>query len=98
MVSVASLIDLHYLVAKGRLAADVAQEVWAVTRDPTSNIVAMPVTPAIAERFRQQGVDDLSDPWDRLIVCTAIELGLPLVTVDAAITSLGQRGVVDVIW
>ena len=34
-VSVASLIELHYLVARGRLPADEAEQVWAVTTYPT---------------------------------------------------------------
>jgi hypothetical protein len=40
----------------------------------------------------------LRDPWDRLIVATAIELGVPLITADGAITALSESGVVEVVW
>ena len=37
----------------------------------------------------------LPDPWDRLIVATAMQLNLPLVTRDRAI---GNTGAVHTIW
>jgi PIN domain nuclease of toxin-antitoxin system len=37
----------------------------------------------------------LPDPWDRMIVATALHLGVPLVTRDRAITA---AGVVATIW
>ena len=37
----------------------------------------------------------LPDPWDRMIVATALNLGVPLVTKDRAITA---AGVVETIW
>ncbi len=97
-VSVASRIDLHYLVARGRLAPEVAAQVWAVTSYPDVNVRAVPVTVAIAERFGDPALDTLRDPWDRLIVATAIDLGIALLTMDGAITEVGASGVVEVIW
>jgi hypothetical protein len=37
----------------------------------------------------------LPDPWDRMIVATALHLSVPLVTKDRAITA---TGVVETIW
>jgi len=40
----------------------------------------------------------LPDPWDRLIVATAIELGVELVTKDRAISKLDDRAYVAAVW
>lgn len=41
------------------------------------------------------GLRSLTDPSDRLIVATAMTLGLPLITADSAIT---DSGLVPVVW
>lgn len=97
-VSVASRIDLHYLVASGRLDAEVAAQVWAVTTYPDVNVSAVPVSEAIAALFGDSALASLRDPWDRLIVATAMSLAVPVVTRDSVITELGTAGVVEVIW
>lgn len=97
-VSVASRMDLHYLVARGRLGADLAARIWAVTSYPDVNVRAIAVSAAIAEHFGDPAMATLRDPWDRLIVATAIDLGIPLVTRDGLITELGTAGVLEVIW
>ena len=89
VVSVASRVDLHYLVASGRLDAALAAQVWAVTTYPDVNVRAAPVTETIAERFSDAELAALRDPWDRLIVASAIDLGMPLVTKDSVMTDLG---------
>ncbi len=96
VVSVASRIDLHYLVFKGAFSPEEARRIWAVTEDPSTNITAEPVTAAIAEAFGGSELAALPrDPWDRLIVSTARQLGVPLVTKDGGITS---SRAVQVIW
>lgn len=98
-VSVASRIDLHYLVARGRLDAELADQVWAVTTHPDVNVRAVSLTPPIAERFGDPGLARLRDPWDRFILATAIELNVPLVTKDSLMTEIGTgTGVVEVLW
>jgi len=97
-VSVASRIDLHYLVASGRLDVEVAAQVWAVTTYPDVNVSAIPVSEAIADLFGDSALTTLRDPWDRLIVATAMRLAVPVVTRDSVITELGVAGVVEVIW
>jgi PIN domain nuclease of toxin-antitoxin system len=92
-------VDLHYLVASGRLDAETAHHVWAVTSYPDVNIRSTPITAAISERFGHETLTSLRDPWDRMIVATGAEHGLPIVTADEAITSLARStGVVEVIW
>jgi PIN domain nuclease of toxin-antitoxin system len=40
----------------------------------------------------------LRDPWDRLILATAAELGVPLVTKDEKIQDLAPQIGVTAIW
>ena len=52
-----------------------------------------PALPA-AEGSPGYGLRILTDPSDRLIVATALTLGLPLITADSAITDSGRVPVV----
>jgi PIN domain nuclease of toxin-antitoxin system len=99
LVSVATRIDLHYLAAKGKLAREVIRAVWDVVDSPDTNVRPVPVTAAIAERFGDPALaGGLPDPWDRLIVATAIDLDVALVTKDRAIHALGAQHLVTVSW
>lgn len=50
--------------------------------DPATNFEVVPVTVATMEHFTRVPLADLADPVDRLILATAAQLSLPLVTVD----------------
>ena len=95
VVSVATYMDLWYLVRKGRLPEVALSRVWSLTQDPGINVTAAAITAPIAERSTSAPIDSLADPWDRFIVATAAIRGLPLVTKDQPIADLG---VVQVIW
>ncbi|MBA4181699.1 MAG: hypothetical protein C0506_14010, partial [Anaerolinea sp.] len=58
------------------------------------NVELLPLGPAIAARAGALGRPMHGDPADRLIVASALELALPLVTRDARIRAL--PGVVTV--
>jgi PIN domain nuclease of toxin-antitoxin system len=100
LVSVASRLDLHYLVKKGTFTSGQADEVWNVTANPDVNARAVPVTSSVANRFGTPAImaSQLRDPWDRLIVATAAELGVPLVTKDEKIQDLAPQIGVTAIW
>jgi PIN domain nuclease of toxin-antitoxin system len=100
VVSVASRVDLHYLVKKGTFTSVAADAVWAVTTDLTVNVRAVPVTSRVADRFGDQAIvaSPLADPWDRLIVATAVELGVPLITKDRTMSDLAPRIGITAIW
>src|SRR5205823_14496272 len=93
LVSVASRIDLHYLATKGTFTVGQTRQVWQVTDDPTVNVRSVPVTSRIAERFGDPRIlaSPLTDPWDRLIMATALELGVPLITKDQKIRTLAHQ-------
>jgi PIN domain nuclease of toxin-antitoxin system len=67
--------------------------VQAALLNPASMIAIEPVTPGTVGTLRGR-VHAANDPFDALIVATAISLGIPVVTADQAITNAD----VDVIW
>lgn len=98
VVSVATRMDLHYLVRKGTFDAEQVRRLWAVTADPALNISAADITSSVVEHFDRPELQALRDPWDRLITATAIDRGLPLVTRDEAITVVAAEGLLQVVW
>lgn len=60
--------------------------------DPTTNFEVAPVT---VENFTRVPLAELADPFDRFIVATAAQLGLPLVTADRAILRTGAVPVIQ---
>lgn len=61
----------------------------------TKTVELFPIDVDVADAF--VGIDRVlvADPWDRLIVATALALGVPLVTRDEAIRACG---LVEIIW
>jgi PIN domain nuclease of toxin-antitoxin system len=99
LVSVASRIDLHYLVASKRMSAELAGFIWQAVTAPERNVWPVQITTPVADRFGDPELTaTLADPWDRLIVATAVELGVDLVTKDRSMHELGRRGYVPAVW
>lgn len=63
----------------------------------SSGFTVMPVTAAIADRAADYAFAH-RDPCDRHILATADVLGLPLVTMDAALTQCAASVGVRVVW
>lgn len=85
------IAELVMVAEKQRVLLDMAEVIETLQAQPAFQIVAL--TPAIA--IRCQSLSALPDIHDRLIVATAQELDLPILTRDEAIT---QSGLVSVIW
>jgi PIN domain nuclease of toxin-antitoxin system len=94
-VSVATLIDLWYVtLTTQRVGPRELSELRSlVTATPALEL--HPVDVAVADAYTTISRDQLSDPWDRFIVATALVLQAPLVTRDGAI----QRSeLVETVW
>jgi PIN domain nuclease of toxin-antitoxin system len=76
-----------------KLSMDVTQWVGHALERPKVGL--LPFTPAAAIRAAGLGGSFPGDPADRLIVGTALEMGVPVVTRDQRITDWGH---VQTIW
>ncbi|HEX9969601.1 MAG TPA: PIN domain-containing protein [Acidimicrobiales bacterium] len=94
LVSTASLIDLWYVVHRTTATlTDVhVNAVTAVLRGDT-NVHLVAIDAEVLEHFGATA--QLRDPWDRLIVATALAHDVALVTRDRAISAVGG---VAVVW
>ena len=82
-----SIVELVYLVEKGRVPAVVAERVDRVLLDPASGFRLAPLDLRVAEATREIPRYEVPDLPDRVIAATALALGLPLITRDGRIRS-----------
>ena len=95
VVSMGVVFDLVYLTEKGKLPVAAMQQVRHVIDDPVQPFTLAPVTSSVMDSFIAPAPTRLPDPWDRLIVATAVSEGLSLVTRDELIT---ESRLVQTIW
>lgn len=98
VVSAATLGDLWYSsqkIGKRALTPGAFESLRETVLDPESRFEVAALDAETMAYLQSFPLGDLPDPWDRLIVSTAAQYGLPLVTKDRAISA---AGVVEVIW
>jgi len=86
-----SVVEVAYLVEKGRLPDMALQRLINALTDPSSSFVVVPLDLAIAQSIRHIPRDVLPDMPDRIIAATALHLNLPLVTRDQRMQTLGIK-------
>jgi PIN domain nuclease of toxin-antitoxin system len=84
-ISAISLIEIVYLVEKGRIPIEALQKLNAALKDPASSLRIAPVDAIVAEAIQKVSRDIVPDMPDRIIAATALCLELPLVTCDQKI-------------
>ena len=89
-----SLLEVVYLVEKGRLPKVPLESLMAALENPDAAFGIAPLDLGVANFVRQVPRDAVPDMPDRIIVATALCLGLPLVTRDRRMAGIG----VEVIW
>lgn len=95
VVSAATLLELWLVGQKGRLPSGQVDVIRAMFRETNGSAVLRPVDVEVAERFASFPAEAHCDPWDRLVVATALVEGVPLVTKDRALHGLG---LVETVW
>jgi len=77
-----SIVEIIYLIERGRLPAEVKTVLMAVLDSPAGNLKTAPLDRDVANRVEQIPRDVVPEMPDRIIAATALHLGLPLVSRD----------------
>ena len=88
------LVEMTYLVEKGRIFVRSFQEVLSALRDPETNLLVVPLDEAVALGCHRIPREVVPDMPDRIIAATASVLRVPLISRDRRIHACG----LDVIW
>jgi PIN domain nuclease of toxin-antitoxin system len=94
LVPAICLVELVYLVEKGRIPRSDWEQLQAALRQEDSGYRVVPLDEAIARGVERVPRDQVPDMPDRIIAATALHLGLPLVTRDGRIREAG----LEVVW
>ena len=81
-VATISLVEVAYLVEKGRLAEAAYQRLNLELSQPDSGFAVVPLDLPIVQTLRRIPRDVVPDMPDRIIAATALYLNLPFVTRD----------------
>lgn len=93
-VSAVTIVELTYLVEKGRFPVALLEQLLAELRRPFPELIVAPFDLSMAEALRTVSGAVVRDMPDRMLVATAVALGLPLVSRDSQIHASG----ISVIW
>jgi PIN domain nuclease of toxin-antitoxin system len=92
--SAISLVEMIYLIEKGRLPQAVMDRLGEALATPDAEVSVVPVDQEVAMAVRAIPRRDVPDLPDRIIAATALRLDLPLVTRDRKI----QASQIKSIW
>jgi PIN domain nuclease of toxin-antitoxin system len=90
-ISAIPLVEVAYLVERGRIAADAFERFVAELAQENPAFSVVPLDSEVARALRKIPRDTVPDMPDRIIVVTALYLGLPLITRDRRIQSAGVK-------
>jgi PIN domain nuclease of toxin-antitoxin system len=96
-VSTASIWEVALSVSKGRLALGTSVEDWVGRSTVAGGLKLLPLTASILIESTRLPDYPHKDPGDRMILATAIEHNLTLVTRDDTILKYGAKGHVKVL-
>ena len=92
-VSAVSLVEILYLVEKGRLPGETLLRAYEAVTEPGGPIIALPVDLSVCRAMEAIPRDAVPDMPDRIIAATALSMRLPLVTRDGRIRASGLETV-----
>ena len=93
-ISAVSLVEVVYLVERGRIAADAFERFIRELGQESPAFKVFPLDYNVAGALRSISREVVPDMPDRIIAATALHLGLPLVTRDRRLQAAG----IQTIW
>jgi len=92
--------EISTKVAKGKLSLSLPTADWVAASMSDRRCSLAPLSAQASVRAGQLGLDGFhGDPADRLIVATALELGVPLITADGLIREWAvTRRSLSIMW
>ena len=96
-LSPVSAWEIGLLTSRGRLSLQVPAETYIARAFSRPGVRVAPLTAEIAVRASYLPGTFHEDPADRMLISTAIFMGLPLVTRDRRILRYGAEGYVSVL-
>lgn len=93
-VSAITLVEIIYLIERGRLPQAALERLMEKLRDPASPLTLAPLDMAAALTVEQVPRDQVPEMPDRIIAATATALGVPLVTADSEL----RAAAIETIW
>ena len=94
-ISAITIVEIIYLVEKGRLSQPMLELLLDELQMVNSSFLTQSLTADIAETLAKIPRSTVPDMPDRIIAATALHLGLPLITSDGNIHKLTN---VETIW
>jgi PIN domain nuclease of toxin-antitoxin system len=94
-LSAISIVEICFLIERGRLPAIVLERLTEAINQPDSSVVLVPLNQAISLTIPQIDRATVPEMPDRIIAATALHLNLPLITRDHRIQALQN---VQTIW
>lgn len=94
-ISAITLVEISYLVEKGRINLAVRQLVEAEIKQIAPRLVVCPLDSEVAAALNSIPRAIVADMPDRIVAATAFYLGLPLVSADSQIQQLSN---ISVVW
>ena len=88
------LVEMVYLIEKGRIPSESFSIVAAELADPTSLLTEIPLDLTITRALAGVDVSQVPDMPDRIIAATAVSLNVPLLSRDGKI----RLSAVNTIW
>ncbi len=93
-VSAISLVEMVYLIEKGRIPANALNDLHAAIADPQAVLKHIPLDENIAMKMAEVPRQDVPDLPDRVIAATGLLYAVPVLSRDSNIRS----SVVQTVW
>jgi PIN domain nuclease of toxin-antitoxin system len=92
-VSAISVVEMVYLVEKGRIPANAVQDLREATANPKAVLKYIPLDERVAMKMQEISRQNLPDLPDRVIAATALFYGVPVLSRDGRIRSSSIRSI-----